>query len=51
MLGSRLTAFVSLALIASATAAYADSAADKAAIIKRLQSWPADFNAMTRVVS
>ena len=39
------TVIVGLVLIAAATAAHADSAADEAAIMRRLQRWTADFNA------
>ena len=45
MSGRCLAVIVGLALISATTAAYADSAADEAAIIKRLQRWTADFNA------
>ncbi|MBS0223843.1 MAG: nuclear transport factor 2 family protein [Proteobacteria bacterium] len=45
MFGRCLAAIISLALVAAATAAYADPAADEAAIVKRLQRWTADFNA------
>jgi uncharacterized protein (TIGR02246 family) len=45
MFGRCLTAMIGLALIASATASHADSAADEAAIMKRFQRWTADFNA------
>src|SRR6185437_16922979 len=45
MFGRCFMVLVSLAFIASATAAHADSAADEEAIVKRLQRWTADFNA------
>ncbi|MBN9491182.1 MAG: nuclear transport factor 2 family protein [Alphaproteobacteria bacterium] len=45
MFGRCFMVLVSLAFIASATTVHADSAADEAAIVKRLQRWTADFNA------
>jgi steroid delta-isomerase len=40
-----LITIVTVALTAAAAAAHADSAADEAAIMQRLQRWTADFNA------
>src|SRR5436190_18024398 len=40
-----LITIVTIALTAAAAAAHADSAADEAAIMQRLQRWTADFNA------